>query len=124
MIFASFSREGPAIPSAGPSLKFFFGRRSMERQLDQKLGGKGEGERNHQQHAEADEHIQRLRRIHLAPIESVQTAPWRMFVSLRSHPVPCQIAHKQASMSLHGLKDEPRDVSIREGIRASDISDA
>jgi hypothetical protein len=46
-------------------------RRSMGRKSDQKLGHEAEGERNHQEHAETGENLQRLGRFGFIRIVSI-----------------------------------------------------
>jgi len=60
----------------------------MERQSGQKLGREAERERNHQQHAETGEHLQRIWRIGFGQIVSVEAELWRILISIRSRSVP------------------------------------
>jgi hypothetical protein len=74
----------------------------MGRKSDQKLGHEAERERYRQQHAETGENLQRLGRFGFIRIVSVETALWRIFVSVRSYSIPC--AHIRFSMSSDGEK--------------------
>jgi hypothetical protein len=56
----------------------------MGRQSDQKLGHQAERERNHQEHAETGEDLQRLWWIAFARIGSVKIASRRIFISVHS----------------------------------------
>jgi hypothetical protein len=87
--FSSFCGEGPgAFFRRVRRLKSSFGRRSVGREPDQKLRHEGEGQRNHQQHAETGEHLQWLRRVNFAWIVSIETETWGIFISGRCLSVP------------------------------------
>jgi hypothetical protein len=73
---------------AGPSPEVGLAARSVGGQPSQKLGHKAECKCNRQQHAETREYLRRRRLKDLASIVAVETALWRIFISLRSCSVP------------------------------------
>jgi hypothetical protein len=86
---SSFFRERP-----DPSfrrvrrLESSFGPRSTGLQPDHKLGRQTKSERDHQEHADTAEHLQRRRRVDFAGIVSIELEMWGIFISGLSRSVP------------------------------------
>ena len=83
--FASVCEQGRPCPLAGPSAEGIVTPPINGRHSGQKLGHEAEGERNHEQQAEPCENLQRLGRVDLIRIVSIETAQRRILASLRTH---------------------------------------
>jgi hypothetical protein len=85
--FASFSRGPGHVFWRVRRLKSFYGRLLLG-QSGQEFGHQAECERNHQEHAEPGEDLQRRRRIELIPIVLGKTMHSQMVSSLHAHSIP------------------------------------